>query len=76
MNWESLNRDQHAEIYWEIKELRKQYSNEINIDFIFLIKLESDQIFKTMRPVFLARICKVWEGVWETDKNTKFSYEK
>ena len=70
MNWESLNRDRHAEIYWEIKELRKQYSNERNIDFIFLVKLESDQIFKIMRPVFLARICKVWEDVWKTDKNT------
>ena len=72
MNWESLNRDRHAETYWEIKELRKQYSNERNIDYIFLVKLESDQIFEIMRSVFLARICKVWEGVWKTYKNTSF----
>ena len=62
MKWESLNRDRHAKIYLEIKELRKQYSNEINIDFIFLIKLESDQILKTIRPVFLARIYKDMRG--------------
>ena len=62
MNWESLNRGRHAEVYWEIKGLRKQYSNERNIDFIFLVKLETDQIFKTIRPVFLARIYKDMRG--------------
>ena len=73
MNWESLNRDRHAEIYWEIKELRKQYSNERKTDFIFMVKFEGDQTFKIIRPIFLARTCKVWEDVWETYKNTSFS---